>query len=164
MSDQDRLRPIEAGDDPAMAAIIRQVMTEMGAAGDGFAIHDDEVDAMHAAYPGPRANYLVIDRGGRILGGGGFAPLAGGPDDVCELRKMYFLPEARGSGLGRRMLDALLAAAAAAGYRQCYLETLKTMDRARQLYLAAGFTRISKPMGATGHFGCDAWYVKPLGG
>jgi putative acetyltransferase len=155
------LRPIDPADDPAMAAIIRQVMTEMGASGPGFAIHDPEVDFMSRAYAGPRAAYYVVDRGGRVIGGGGFAQLAGGDDRTCELRKMYFLPEARGTGTGRRLLALLLERAQAAGFRRCYLETLDTMTAARALYESVGFVK-SCSMGATGHFGCDTHYVKPL--
>jgi putative acetyltransferase len=75
---------------------------------------------------------------------------------------MYFLPEARGLGVGQRMLDRCLEAAAKAGYRRCYLETLKHMHQARALYERNGFVRVDKPMGKTGHFGCDAWYVREL--
>src|SRR5688572_18074877 len=155
------LRPIRTADDPAVAAIIRQGMTEMGAIGPGFAIHDPEVDFMTRAYAGPRAGYHVVERGGRIIGGGGFAPLAGGPDDTCELRKMYFLPEARGSGTGRRLLALLLDEARAAGFRTCYLETLETMTAARALYESFGFAR-SSALGVTGHFGCDSHYRRAL--
>ena len=48
------IRPIEARDDAAIAAVIRSVMPEFGAGGAGFAIHDTEVDAMSAAYARPR--------------------------------------------------------------------------------------------------------------
>jgi putative acetyltransferase len=155
------LRPIRTEDDPAMAAIIRKVMTEMGASGPGFAIHDAEVDFMTRAYAGPRARYYVVERGGRVIGGGGFAPLDGGPEDTCELRKMYFLPEARGSGTGRRLLGLLLDEARTAGFRVCYLETLQSMSAARALYESVGFAR-SCAIGNTGHFGCDSHYTKTL--
>ncbi|HEU4536693.1 MAG TPA: MarR family winged helix-turn-helix transcriptional regulator [Polyangiaceae bacterium] len=158
------VRPIARRDDAAMAAVIRAVMTEFGASGPGFAIHDAEVDAMYAAYRPPRAGYFVIEAGGRVVGGGGFGPLAGDVAGVCELRKMYFLPETRGLGLGQLLLERVQAAAAAAGYHTMYLETLGSMARARQLYEAAGFTRLGGPMGATGHFACDAWYSKRLDG
>ncbi|HEU4407619.1 MAG TPA: MarR family winged helix-turn-helix transcriptional regulator [Polyangiaceae bacterium] len=156
------VRPLARRDDPAVAAIIRAVMTEFGASGPGFAIHDPEVDAMYDAYRPPRAGYLVIEREGRVVGGGGFGPLAGGDAGVCELRKMYFLPETRGLGLGRLLLDRVQQAAREAGYHTMYLETLGTMRRARQLYEAARFRKLSGPMGSTGHFGCDAWYAKAL--
>lgn len=157
-----RIRPIEPRDDAAVAAIIREVMTEHGASGPGFAIHDPEVAAMSAAYQPPRAGYFVIDEGGRVLGGAGFGPLVGGPEDVCELRKMYFLPAARGRGLGGALLDRVLGEARAAGFARCYLETLASMEAARKLYRKKGFATIDAAMGATGHFGCNAFMLRAL--
>jgi len=156
------IRPIRGRDDADVAAIIRQVMTEFGAVGCNFSISDPEVDAMHAAYPAPAAAFFVVEKDGRVLGCGGMGPLLGGPDDVCELRKMYFLPELRGIGLGARLLAVILAAARRAGYRRCYLETLGTMSDARQLYLKHGFEPIDEPLGNTGHSGCNAWMIRNL--
>ncbi len=156
------IRPIEAADDAAIAAIIRRVMPEFGAGGPGFAIHDREVDAMSAAYSAPRHRYFVVELDGRIAGGGGIAPLAGGDAGTCELRKMYFLPELRGRGAGRALMERCLAFAREAGFRRCYLETLTGMDAAERLYRASGFERIPAPLGATGHFGCDRFYLRPL--
>src|SRR6185437_4110230 len=85
------IRPIEPRDDAAIAAIIRSVMPEFGAGGEGFAIHDAEVDAMHRAYARPRSAYFVLEVEGKVVGGGGVSPLEHGEPDVCELRKMYFL-------------------------------------------------------------------------
>jgi putative acetyltransferase len=163
MTDEYRTRRITPADDPAVAALIRTVMPEFGASGPGFAILDPEVDCMSSAYPGGKAQYLVIeDSASRVVGGGGFAPLVGGDPDVCELRKMYFLPELRGKGLGTRLLRRLLGMAKEEGFRTCYLETLQAMTRARALYEAHGFSPLSGPRGATGHFGCDRWYQKDL--
>ncbi len=154
-----QIRPIRGEDDAAMAAIIRTVMPEFGAVGSGFAIADPEVDWMSRAYAEPRHAYFVIESEGRVLGGAGMAPLTGGDADTCELRKMYFLPEARGLGAGAAMMKACLDAARDAGFRQCYLETLSGMDAAMRLYERSGFRRISTPMGATGHGGCNAFYL-----
>lgn len=156
------LRPIAPGDDVAIAAIIRAVMPEFGAKGPGFAIDDPEVDFMSRAYSGPRAAYFVVEREGEVVGGGGVGPLAGAPDDVCELRKMYFLPEARRSGMGRALLARNIEAARSFGYRTMYLETLTGMDAARHLYEKLGFQRLTEPMGATGHHGCNRFYALSL--
>jgi putative acetyltransferase len=161
VSDYD-IRRIEPTDDPAMARIIRAVMTELGASGPGFAIHDPEVDGMTAAYRRPAHDYFVLVKAGEVVGGAGFGQLTGADDGVCELRKMYYLPEARGGGMGARMLAHVLAAAVAAGHHTCYLETLASMKQARRLYESFGFTPIDGPMGATGHFSCDAYYIKKL--
>jgi len=156
------LRPIQARDDAAMAAIIRKVMPEFGATGDGFAINDPEVDWMSRAYARPRSAYFVVERDGAVLGGGGVAPLEGGDAGTCELRKMYFLPEARGLGAGSALMARCLGAARGFGFRHCYLETLCGMDAAMRLYERSGFRRIAAPMGATGHGGCNTFYLRDL--
>lgn len=156
------IRAVEARDDAAIAAIIRRVMPEFGADGPGFAIHDAEVDAMSAAYGRPRHAYFVVELDGSVLGGGGVAPLDAGGADTCELRKMYFLPELRGRGAGRALMARCLDAARGFGYQQCYLETLAGMDAAQALYLASGFRRIDHALGATGHHGCNRFYLRSL--
>ena len=156
------IRPIAPRDDEAVARIIRTVMPEFGARGAGFAINDPEVDWMSRAYAEPRSAYYVVERGGEVLGGGGVAPLAGGDGAVCELRKMYFLPQARGLGAGAAMMDKCLEAARGFGFRQCYIETLRSMEAAMRLYEKSGFTPLPAPLGATGHGGCDRWYALAL--
>ncbi|GAB2560209.1 GNAT family N-acetyltransferase [Rhodanobacter koreensis] len=156
------IRPIEPGDNPSMATIIRRVMPEFGADGPGFAIHDAEVDGMYEAYAHPRCAYFVVERDGVVIGGGGVAPLENAEPDVCELRKMYFLPEARGIGAGAAMMQRCLDAARARGFRRCYLETLTGMDAAQALYKRSGFMPLCAPMGGTGHFSCDRFFILEL--
>ena len=162
MSPAFSIRPIQPADDAAVASIIRAVMPEFGADGPGFAIHDPEVGAMFAAYDRPGAAYFVVEKDGVVAGGGGVAPLDGGPDGVCELRKMYFLPSLRGLGAGAALMARCLEAARALGYRQVYLETLRGMDAAQKLYERSGFRRLEGPMGSTGHFGCNRFYLREL--
>ena len=162
MTERFAIRPITPADDAAVAGIIRAVMPEFGASGPGFAIHDTEVAGMCAAYDRPGAAYFVVAVDGQVLGGGGVAPLDGGPDGVCELRKMYFLPALRGLGAGSALMARCLDTARRLGHRQCYLETLRGMDAAQKLYERTGFRRLDGPMGATGHFGCNRFYLLDL--
>jgi putative acetyltransferase len=158
-----RIRPIEVRDRAAVAALIRTVMPEFGAKGPGFAILDPEVDDMFGAYAGPRAGYFVVERDdGVVCGGGGFAQLASGDADTCELRKMYFLAELRGLGIGQKLLELCIAGARDARYERMYLETLENMTKARALYERNGFRRLDRAMGATGHFGCNSFYALDL--
>ncbi|TCV97180.1 putative acetyltransferase [Luteibacter rhizovicinus] len=156
------IRSIESRDDGVIAAIIRTVMPEFGADGPGFAIHDAEVGGMSHAYAGGRRAYFVVEREGVVIGGAGVAPLEGGDSSVCELRKMYFLPEARGIGAGGAMMERCLATARDLGFRQCYLETLSGMDAAQTLYRRHGFRTLDAPMGGTGHFSCDKFFIRDL--
>ncbi len=157
------IRPIRKADNPEVAKIIRIVMTSFGAIGEGFSIEDSEVDQMYEAYQGNQsAMYVVVGNEEKILGCGGFAPLTGGNPDTCELRKMYFLQEARGKGLGRKMLEMSLVAAKEVGFKKCYLETLLHMKAARKLYEKAGFLPLTCSLGNTGHGSCDSYYLMEL--
>lgn len=155
------IRPIAAADNAAIASIIRSVMPEFGADGPGFAIHDAEVDDMHAAYSRVGCAYFVAEMDGKVCGGAGVAPLDGEPG-ICELRKMYFLPQLRGRGAGDAVMRRCRDTARALGYRKCYLETLTGMDAAQKLYAKHGFSALCAPLGKTGHFGCNRFYLLDL--
>ncbi len=162
--DDFTLRPIQPSDNPSVAHIIRTVMTEFGAIGEGYSIMDPEVDNMYGAYNSPKTAFYVVAKkeGGEVFGCGGIGPLTGGEPAVCELKKMYFLPALRGLGFGQLMVTTCLDKAGKLGYRRCYLETLERMSQANRLYQKMGFEKICGPMGATGHGGCDSWYVKEV--
>jgi putative acetyltransferase len=155
------IRSIASSDNAAVAAIIRSVMTEFGASGPGFAIHDAEVDDMDTAYSAAGCAYFVVESEGVVRGGGGVAPLIE-KDKICELRKMYFLPSLRGIGAGGTLMAQCLHTARSLGYRQCYLETLTGMDAAQRLYAKHGFEPIASALGNTGHFGCNRFYLRDL--
>src|SRR4051812_21464930 len=117
------IRKIQPEDNSQIKTVIRTVMPEFGAGGAGFAIHDQEVENMFAAYNRSRCAYIVCESNGKVIGGGGIAPLEGGDDITCELKKMYFLPEGRGKGFGQEVLAACLIEAKRNGFEYCYLET-----------------------------------------
>lgn len=156
------IRKITAKDDTDMANVIRTVMPEFGAGGPGFAIHDQEVDELHSSYQRKGCAYFVCEDKGRIIGGGGIGVLPGAAADICELKKMYVLPEGRGRGLGQRLLTACLDAARVMRYKRVYIETFNTMSGAMKLYARNGFRQISGPVGNTGHFACDRFYMLDL--
>ena len=156
------IRPIEPKDNPAIAKIIFEVMTEFGAVGPGYSIQDDEVSNMFDAYKEEGFAFFVIEKEGKILGGSGVGPLQGGGEKVCELRKNYLLPEARGLGMGKKLMNHCLQAAKKLGYTHCYLETISSMAQARLLYEKAGFQKRDAPLGNTGHFSCEDWYEMAL--
>jgi len=159
---EDTIRRIQPADDRAVEQVLLDVLAEFRAIGEGFSDQDEELAAMSAAYGSPAAAYFVAELDGEIVGGAGVGPLPGAEPHVCELRKMYLLPVVRGHGIGRRLLETCLEAARRMGYRECYLETLAQMDRARDLYERFGFLPLEAPMGETGHFGCNRWYALSL--
>ena len=158
-----QIRKIEPSDNLQVKQVVIDVMSAYNCVGEGYSILDPELDNMYAAYSDNRSVFYVISHDHeRILGCGGIAPLAGGDPEVCELKKMYFYPELRGKGYGRKLVELCLADAKALGYSQCYLETVERMHRANYLYSKFGFEKLCNQKGATGHSGCDTYYIKQL--
>jgi len=79
---------------------------------------------------------LIEDQSGRLLGTYGLFPLN---DIRCELRKMYFLPEIRGLGLGWEVLERAVSHARRLGFKIIVLETTSVLERAIHLYKRFGF-------------------------
>jgi putative acetyltransferase len=156
------VRRIQENDNKAIQNIIETVMTEFGAVGQGFSIMDPEVKSMFESYSCNGSAFFIIDIDNKTVGGAGIAQLKEEGDKVCELKKMYVLPEARGRGVGRVLMEECLKAAKDLGYKFCYLETLSNMKSASILYEKYGFEKLSNPMGNTGHFGCNKWYLKQI--
>ena len=157
-----KIRKIRKNDNEYVTRVIHRVTSEFDLDRPGTSLRDGEVKAMHEAYNDDRAVYYVVVDGDRIVGGAGIARLDGGEESVCELKKMYLLPEARGVGVGEQLLETCLEAARNAGFTTCYLETIRRMTAARALYEKHGFRKLEAPMGYTGHFGCDSWFARPL--
>ncbi|WP_372365393.1 GNAT family N-acetyltransferase [Candidatus Uabimicrobium sp. HlEnr_7] len=155
------VRSLTKEDNGAMSSIVRRVLAEFEFSGPGTAADDDELNDMFTTYNKSSAQYFVAEKEGRVIGGGGFATLKG-ETNICELQKMYLLPEARGLGLGEKLLKMCLEKAKESGFEKCYLETAFAMDKARNLYKKLGFTPLKKPIGNTGHFRCECWYIKEL--
>ncbi|MDX1720704.1 MAG: GNAT family N-acetyltransferase [Salegentibacter mishustinae] len=157
-----KIREIQPEDNQQVAEVVRTVLVEMGVPKVGTAYEDKALDDMFATYQHPRMNYFVVEEDGKVIGGAGIAPLIGLEEKICELQKMYFLPEARGKGLGAQMMDTCLKFGKAQGFEQCYIETLPYMESARKLYARSGFKSLEKPLGDTGHYNCTMWMIKDI--
>ncbi len=157
-----KIREIQPKDNQSVAKVVRNVLTEMGVPKVGTAYEDKSLDDMFATYDQDKMEYFVVVEKGEIIGGAGIGPLLNGDESVCELQKMYFLPVARGRGIGAAMMNTCLHYAKAEGYDKCYLETLPYMEDARRLYSRSGFKSLEKPMGDTGHYNCTMWMLKDL--
>lgn len=156
------IRKIEKKDNAQIAKVIRDVFVELEAPKVGTAYADPILDTLFEVYDKEDSIYFVVEQEGRIIGGGGIAPLDNGPDGICELQKMYFLPEARGKGIGEKMILNCLAFAKEVGFKKCYLETLEMMGNAQKLYNKVGFSYLDAPLGCTGHSSCPVWMMKEL--
>lgn len=153
---------IQPSHNQALATIVRNALAEFGANRPGTVYFDPSTDSLFEVFQAPRSIYYVALDKEKLVGGAGIFPSNGLPKDVCELVKMYLVPEARGIGVGRLLIEKCLAFAKEAGYKRVYLETLPELKKAIGVYEKFNFTYLPAPMGNTGHFGCDVWMIREL--
>ena len=156
------IRKIKPEDNLQVKKVVQAVLVEMGVPKVGTAYADVSLNDMYDTYNKPRMEYFVVEEENKIIGCAGIAPLEGAAPDICELQKMYFLPEARGHGVGSEMMKTCLDFARTQNFTQCYLETMPYMENARKLYGRTGFESLDKPLGDTGHYNCSVWMIKDL--
>lgn len=156
------IQTLQASDDTAMAAIIRQCLQAAGLDRPGTAFFDPELNHLSRFYAqSSRRAYFVYHDERHILGGCGFAEYE--PDrQIAELQKLYLLPQARGQHLGRRLLNYVEAQAKAAGWQQLYLETHTALPVAIHLYETNGYHRLDQPLHQAVHTTMDHFYLKSL--
>ena len=157
-----QIRTIQPSDNGPLAEIIRSTLTEFGANHPGTVYFDSATDALSELFTKEQSIYYVAVIDGQIVGGGGIFPTQGLPADTCELVKMYLLPEARGKGLGRLIIEHCLEKAKESGFRNVYIESMPELKLALQVYEKFGFEYLPAPLGNSGHFGCDLWMLKKL--
>lgn len=103
-----RVREIEKKDDKVVEQIIRYCLIEYGANHEGTAWADPDLCRFSEVYNCEGNKYWIAENeNGQIVGGVGIGKLSG-IEHVCELRKMYCLPEARGCGLAQKLIDEAL--------------------------------------------------------
>ena len=130
------IRPANNTDCERVAKLVFDVLAEFGLEPDPETTDSDLKD-LEANYLRRGGMFEVIeDPDANLLGSFGLYPIN---NTVCELRKMYFVPSARGSGLGKHILKRALANARALGFTQIVLETSSKLIAANRLYLQFGF-------------------------
>lgn len=157
-----QIRNIEPSDNPQLAVIVRDTLTEFGANVPGTVYFDPSTDALFELFQTPHSAYFIAEINGKIVGGAGIYPTEGLPPATCELVKMYLLPEARGLGLGAMLMQRCLETALGEGFRHIYLESLPELKQALSVYEKFGFEYLSAPLGNSKHFGCGLWMLKNL--
>ncbi len=157
-----RIRPIQQEDNAALANVIRKTLEEYKANKPGTVYFDPTTDTLYELFQVPKSVYYVAEYNNEILGGGGIYPTEGLPEGTCELVKLYLLPNARGIGLGKQLIEKCINYARQEGYKCVYLETMPELHNALKTYERLGFEYLKGPIGNSGHFGCDLWMLKKL--
>lgn len=156
------IRLIEEKDNDAVARIIRATLEEFGANHPGTVYYDQSIWRLSDLLSDKNSVYFVLEEDGRILGGGGIYPTLGLPEHTAELVKLYTIPEIRGKGYGKRLINICLDFAKEVGYEHVYLESMEELSMAVGLYERLGFKYLNAPMGESGHGYCKIWMLKDL--
>jgi GNAT superfamily N-acetyltransferase len=133
-------RPVSLENEPA-AFLVDAMRAELAE------LYDElDIDAPHMPKAGPAelgppdGIFLVgFDAAGEPICCGGVKRLS---DRACEIKRMYVIPQARGRGVGRQLLQALEGAAAELGYDVLRLDTGPRQPDAERMYRRAGYRPI----------------------
>ena len=156
------IRIVKKADNKHLADIIRAVFIEYDAPREGTVFSDPTTDNLFELFDKEKSVLWVAEDDGEVLGCCGIYPTKGLLDDCAELVKFYLLGKARGNGLGTQLMKQSIDSAIELGYSEIYIETLPEFDKAVGIYERAGFEKLQKPLGDSGHTGCDIWMIKKL--
>ena len=103
-----------------------------------FQNFQNEIESLATEYGSPGGCFFLAEENGEFVGCGGLRRRS---PAVAEMKRVYVRPSHEGRGLGRAIVEALIAEGRALGYEAIVLDTLPTMTRAQALYRTLGFAQ-----------------------
>jgi len=146
-------RPVEHPDAQRLARAMRDEVSARQAHADDRAV--EQLKSLAEAI-GPQGEVLIAYLGDDAVGIGALRQLDPG---TGEIKRMYVVPEQRGAGVARRLLDALEQRARARGFGTVRLDTHDSLAEANRLYEGAGYREIAD---YNGNPSANRWFEKPL--
>lgn len=150
-------RKVKQRDNPALAAMIRQVFREHQAPEYGTVFSDPTTDDLYGLFQNDRSVLWVAEILGIPEGCCGIFPTEGLESNCAELVKYYLAENARGKGTGRELMELCIKSAREMGYEKLYLESMPHFAKAVGIYEKLGFKHLSGPLGNSGHTTCNIW-------
>ncbi|UTP41305.1 GNAT family N-acetyltransferase [Phenylobacterium sp. LH3H17] len=136
-----RIDPVRTPDDLRATAALFEAYARSLPVDLGYQDFGAELASLPGKYAPPRGELLLArDAAGGALGCVSLRPLPAA--GRCEMKRLYLAPEARGTGLGRALAEAIIQTARDIGYGELRLDTLATMTSAIGLYRQLGFAEI----------------------
>lgn len=127
------IREFASGDEIAFRQLNEEWITQY------FVLEEKDREALndpHSKVLAKGGRIFFAERGGEVIGCCCLVPLG---RNEFEVAKMAVTPRSQGGGVGRKLLEAVVAAGRESGARRLYLETNHQLTPAIRLYEAAGF-------------------------
>jgi putative acetyltransferase len=105
-----------------------------------FQNFEKELQTLHQVYSPPQGCIILARQNGATVGCIALKPIEAG---VCEMKRLYVRPEARGEGLGRKLVEELITFARKSSYTKMKLDTVSKLKEAIGLYRSFGFVETS---------------------
>lgn len=129
---------VSAADVPEVIQLVTETLAEFGLEFGKGSPTDAELYDLPASYADRGGAFWIARHDGALVGTAGMYPLSA---TTIELRKMYLRPAARGTGLGKQLLDTAIEWAHRQRATHVVLDTMEKMTRAIAFYEAHGFVR-----------------------
>lgn len=156
------VRKIQKSDNQLLAKIIRSCFHDFNVATEGTVYVDPTTDNLYELFQQENSALFVAEADGELCGCCGIFPTEGLPENCAELVKFYISKDFRGKGLGKMLMEESIEFAKNSGYESIYIESLPEFSTAVSIYEKQGFTYLEKPLGNSGHSGCNLWMIKHL--